>query len=362
MFEVLIREASARFDLGDKATPVLQMLLADMTRSETGALLGFLEPFKTAGLGPVVQSWLGGGQYAQALSNSQVEQVMGHSGGLLARMSERLEVERDKLTAAVAYLLPAVIGRLTPGGSLPASMPADVLSMAAAGQAMLDTPVAQASGGGFKWWPLALAAVVVALGLAYCSQKPASDSPAPAPAAQPAAPGTPPAAGEVASEAAVATPVATSIEGASAAASASAAAPASTPSAAASAGATASDSTPAAASVVAAQNPADGRPMLTVYFASGQSNVAAEFAERAADVLAFLKANPSTKAVISGFNDPSGNAQLNAELSKKRAQAVQAALEANGVAAEQMVLEKPADTTQSGSAAESRRVEVHLRD
>ena len=75
-----------------------------------------------------------------------------------------------------------------------------------------------------------------------------------------------------------------------------------------------------------------------------------------------MKANPDAKAVISGFNDPTGNAAANAELSKNRAQAVQAALVAAGVAQDHTVLEKPAETTgTAASNAASRRVEVVLR-
>ena len=56
-----------------------------------------------------------------------------------------------------------------------------------------------------------------------------------------------------------------------------------------------------------------------------------EFAGKSADLVAYLKANADAKAVISGFNDPTGNAAANAELSKHRAEAVQAALVAQGV-------------------------------
>ena len=59
MFDVLIREAGARFGLGDKALPLVQMLLAYMTAKESGGLAGFLEKFKAAGFGPIIQSWLG---------------------------------------------------------------------------------------------------------------------------------------------------------------------------------------------------------------------------------------------------------------------------------------------------------------
>ena len=43
MFDVLTREVAVRFNLGDKALPLLQMLLACMTPKDTGGgLPGFL--------------------------------------------------------------------------------------------------------------------------------------------------------------------------------------------------------------------------------------------------------------------------------------------------------------------------------
>ena len=73
MFDVLIREAGARFGLGDKALPLVQMLLAYMTAKESGGLAGFLEKFKAAGFGPIIQSWLGGGPSAQPIGNTQYQ-------------------------------------------------------------------------------------------------------------------------------------------------------------------------------------------------------------------------------------------------------------------------------------------------
>jgi outer membrane protein OmpA-like peptidoglycan-associated protein len=103
----------------------------------------------------------------------------------------------------------------------------------------------------------------------------------------------------------------------------------------------------------------DGKPMLSVYFDSGSSDVAPDFGTVAADVLAYLKANPDAKVAISGYNDPTGNAAANAELSKTRAQKVQAALVAAGVAEDRTDLVKPDDaTTTDMTPAEARRVEI----
>jgi K(+)-stimulated pyrophosphate-energized sodium pump len=95
------------------------------------------------------------------------------------------------------------------------------------------------------------------------------------------------------------------------------------------------------------------------YFASGKADVASGGAEALKDVIAGVKAGK--KAAISGFVDPSGNAQQNAELAKTRAFAVKDLLKANGVAEESIVMVRPNDITAgSSSAAEGRRVEVAL--
>ena len=339
MFDVFIREAGARFGLGDKALTVAQMLLADMTSPDTGGLMGFLERFKAAGLGPVIQSWLGGGPSAQPISNSQLETVLGASGGLLARVTGLLEVNRDDVTTAIGYLLPAFVGRLTPGGSLPNAIPPEVLSLAAAGRDLLTAPAAMprvttAGPGLLRWLPWVIVAAAAVIGLAYCGKQERVSSSAPA------------------------TPA---LESSAVPASAASAAP----------GAVEAASAPAAGGAASAAEPAAGvvsltdaasRPALQVFFDSGASEVPGDLAPRAADLLAYLKANDTVKAVISGFNDPTGDVAANAELSRRRAQAVQAALVAAGVAEDRTVLEKPADSAAAASSlAAARRVDVVLR-
>lgn len=184
MFDVLIREVAVRFNLGDKALPLLQMLLACMTRQDTGGLPGFLEKLKAAGLGPAVQSWLGGGPSAKAVTASQIENALGSAGGLLEQLTGRLDAPRDDVAGALGYLLPYIVGKLTPGGSLPGSLPAEIASVASAGQALLSAPL-PSSGGGMKWlWPAVVVVAAGLLGLSYCRQ---GGDGAPAPASAPVA-------------------------------------------------------------------------------------------------------------------------------------------------------------------------------
>ena len=350
MFEVLIREAAARFGLGDKALPLVQMLLAYMTNKETGGLAGFLEKFKAAGLGPIIQSWLGGGPAAQPVSNSQLETVLGSSGGLLSMITSRLSLPRDNVTGALGYLLPAIVGKLTPGGSMPSSLPPEVASLAAAGQGLLAAPAVGAAqgataGGIGKWVPWIIVAVAALVGLSYCAKNRTADTAGTMPPAASA-----PAASE---------PAPSSGFGPAAPAASAASEPAAPASEAPAAAGAATDE-PTGSAVVSSA--ADGVPALKVYFDTGKTEVPAEFAAKSSELVVYLKANTDAKAVISGFNDPTGDAAANAELSKKRAQAVQAALVAEGISEDRTVLEKPAEA--SGTAATnaaSRRVEVVVR-
>jgi outer membrane protein OmpA-like peptidoglycan-associated protein len=117
---------------------------------------------------------------------------------------------------------------------------------------------------------------------------------------------------------------------------------------------------PEGAGVVAADR--EGKPMLTVYFDTGKSEVSNDLTTAASAVKAYLDSNPAATLAVSGYNDPTGNAAANAELSKNRAQSVKAALEKLGFPADKVVLEKPAEATTTGTDnSAARRVEVTVK-
>lgn len=344
MLDTLIRDVGARLGLGDQAKPMVQMLVAYIANPATGGLSGFLDKFRSAGWGSMVQSWLGDARTPEVPSSTQLESVLGASDGLLSKLSTRLGLPLGKVSTAVAALLPMLISRMTPGGAIPSVLPAEFSGLLQEGKSLLGlgaagvgaasaaarstaaaavAPVASSGGGMGKWLPWLIGALVVIFGISYCSKHKQEDVPPPA-AAVPA-----PAAPEPAA-----------------------------PAAAAPAGDT--FAAPQGAGVL------DGMlqevPLLRVFFDTGKTDVAPEFSDKAKALVAYLQANADVKAVISGFNDPTGDPAKNAELSKHRAEAVQAALVAAGVPADRTALEKPADATDTGATnAASRRVDVILR-
>ncbi len=106
----------------------------------------------------------------------------------------------------------------------------------------------------------------------------------------------------------------------------------------------------------------DGKPVVKVYFSSGKVTVPASLALAATGVKDYLASHAGAALEVSGYADPSGNAQANAAISKQRAEAVKAALVAAGIADTQVALVKPESVTDAAvPAAAARRVEVLVK-
>jgi outer membrane protein OmpA-like peptidoglycan-associated protein len=100
--------------------------------------------------------------------------------------------------------------------------------------------------------------------------------------------------------------------------------------------------------------------IVNFYFATASADLAPGAAEALAAVIKGVEAG--RKAEISGFHDTTGDAALNEQLAKRRAELVRDVLTGLGVPADRIELKKPAVTAGSGSDAQARRVEVKLVD
>ena len=104
-----------------------------------------------------------------------------------------------------------------------------------------------------------------------------------------------------------------------------------------------------------------GEPDGRIYFETGSEALPADASAVLVRVADAARANAGKVVQISGYHDASGDPAKNAELAKNRAMAVRHALEANGVAPDHLVMDKPKVTTGDGDAREARRVELRLR-
>lgn len=107
----------------------------------------------------------------------------------------------------------------------------------------------------------------------------------------------------------------------------------------------------------------EGKPEVSVYFDTAKTDIYPNFDARTEAVRKYAADHAGSTLQVSGYNDPRGDAAMNAELSKNRAFAVRDALVKLGVPIASIVLVKPADTTDdSDSMARARRVDITVID
>lgn len=394
MFDIIIREAASRFGLGDKAATLVQTVVAYAINKDTGGLTGLIQRFRDAGLGDLAQSWVSGGTQAKAMSNEQADVMFGQKGGLLDMVTSKLGLDRGVALPALSYILPSIIGKLTPNGSIPTNLPAEVhnfigngLASNVANKAQETHSAASTGGSGlWKWLALLGAGILAVLLLMKCGNAEKPELPtAPVEQIENAVERTGEAAGDVVEG------TADAVKGAAGAV-----------------GEAAGDVVEGTGDVVkgaagavgdAAGNVVDGAtnmvkgaadaveglfvdtsndvvklitgdekivladragvPVMKVFFDTAKYDVSPKFASVATDVADHIKENSGSTVILQGFNDPRGDAAMNAELSKNRAEAVRDALVAMGVPADRIDLRKPNSTVpEGGSYDEMRRVEV----
>jgi outer membrane protein OmpA-like peptidoglycan-associated protein/uncharacterized protein YidB (DUF937 family)/cytoskeletal protein RodZ len=213
-FDNLIDELASRFGLGVNARTLIKEVLT-MISTSPGGMSGFLDKLKSGGLTSEVASWLGRPD-AAPIAAAQVERALGATA--LDGIASRVGLAQSAVSTALGYALPKIVGLLTPGGAVPAGVPAEVAAFlsrppraAAATEQVAPRrvdvypPSPQDESGIRRWlWPALAALVVVAL-LSYfwstlnrmpsappVAKAPEPATPAPSTVAQ--APAPPPAA------------------------------------------------------------------------------------------------------------------------------------------------------------------------
>ncbi len=115
LFDNLKEAAAKQFNLPNADTLTLAQHAWGWVQGN-GGLNGVVEKFKSQGLQPVVQSWIGTGANL-AITPEQVQNVLGKTGltDLAAKAGISPEMAAQKLSA----LLPTLVDKLTPNGAVP---------------------------------------------------------------------------------------------------------------------------------------------------------------------------------------------------------------------------------------------------
>ena len=117
MFDPIVNEAASRFGLPTTSvSAVAQGLLSLLTNERSGGPEGFLDLFRRAGLGDVITSWFGGKE-GRPITPSHLESALGT--GTIDTLAASSGLTRTVVSAAAAFMLPKLIGWLTPNGMFP---------------------------------------------------------------------------------------------------------------------------------------------------------------------------------------------------------------------------------------------------
>jgi uncharacterized protein YidB (DUF937 family) len=110
---------------GDKTQMLTNLASSLITNHSSGqGLGGLVQQFENAGLGSVVQSWVGTGEN-HVISAGQIQQVLG--SGFIQQFAQQHGIDTGTAASTIAQLLPQLVNHVTPNGQLPAH--ADVQSM-----------------------------------------------------------------------------------------------------------------------------------------------------------------------------------------------------------------------------------------
>ncbi len=95
---------------------LMEQVLGLVNNPGTGGLAGLIEMFKDKGLGDAVSSWVSTGENSQ-VSGDQVASAFGSD--TIREIAQKLGISETDASSSLAELLPQVIDKLTPDGTVP---------------------------------------------------------------------------------------------------------------------------------------------------------------------------------------------------------------------------------------------------
>lgn len=121
-------EQTGRVAAPDMLNPVLMQALTRLLAKDSaiGGLPGLVANFHSAGLGDVIDSWLGSGAN-QPVSGAQIEQVLG--GTAIRQLAGQASMTLAETEKTLAQILPAMVDSLSPLGNAQALDAGAVQSM-----------------------------------------------------------------------------------------------------------------------------------------------------------------------------------------------------------------------------------------
>lgn len=323
MFDSLIDQVAGNFGLGDRAQPLLQQLLSLITNQQTGGLSGFLGNFRQAGLGNLVDSWVGKGE-SLPISTEQLQNALGSN--TIEQIAAKAGIPAATAAPAIAAMIPSIVDKFTPSGALSNILPAGLSQyLPGIGGAAGEVGTGAGAPKNLAYWLLGLLGLLLLGMLAYCGLKPAEKEAgvATAPTATESPQVTTPETSPLATESPQASPSPTANPFDEAVL----------------------QSKQKAAEALKALKPGaysgkevtEALNVLIINFATGSAAIPPEDGEVLKQAAGAIKSlPPDTMIEVGGYTDNTGDAAANQKLSQQRAEAVVSELVKSGVDAKML--------------------------
>lgn len=114
LFDSVLSAVEGQVQQNGGLSNILGGLLAN--NSELGGLGGLVDRFHQNGMGDIVSSWIGKGQNLP-ITADQIASVLG--SGTLGNIASQLGIDPAQASGQLAQMLPGLIDKLTPHGTLP---------------------------------------------------------------------------------------------------------------------------------------------------------------------------------------------------------------------------------------------------
>lgn len=99
---------------GDIKSKLIQAVISMIaSKAQDGGLQNLMSSFQNAGLGDIINSWVGNGENLP-ISADQIMKALG--GGQLGQLAQSAGVTEGQAASGLADLLPGLINQMTPNG------------------------------------------------------------------------------------------------------------------------------------------------------------------------------------------------------------------------------------------------------
>lgn len=123
--DTILHEAEAHFELDGAKTKSLLAGFLSMIHETPNGLSVLLDDFRNAGYTDTVSSWLHDAT-PRPISSNGLEASLGRDR--IGRIASKAGLSLSTTSSAIAFMLPGLVQRLTPGGVILTLLPPDILA------------------------------------------------------------------------------------------------------------------------------------------------------------------------------------------------------------------------------------------